>query len=289
MCKKKLSLFGLGRSASKRRSREVPELKSPGSTKATPCSSKDYEHCSPLRARRDSGAAGDADDLQGPGLSQRHLVGSSAATPSWRCPIPRRRADVPAHQQLRPGGAGRFGGASVLQLFPEDPTIQAAIRQDFVGSPRRSWHNGVHGTAPFGGWCGSCSATRPRQAPALSERPSPPTSPTRPPPRGTPCGSRARCPARSAGSRGISATGGDGFRDGRAASARAHDRPREGFPPQKPTNRVDVTRCRCCRPHICSGVDAERSRPLASARDGIAELRLLERTGSSLCSTGQFS
>jgi primosomal protein N' (replication factor Y) len=137
-CKKKLSLFGLGtQRVEEEIARKFPELKFARVDSDSMHSSKDYEELLGRFARGEIqvllGTQMIAKGLDYPNVTLVGVVSgdTALALPDFRAA---ERTFQLITQVAGRAGRGDSAGRVVLQTFlPEDPTIQAAIRQDFVG------------------------------------------------------------------------------------------------------------------------------------------------------------
>ncbi len=154
-CGKKLSLFGLGtQRVEEEISRKFPELKFARVDSDTMRSSKDYEALLARFARREVqvllGTQMIAKGLDYPNVTLVGVISgdTALALPDFRAA---ERTFQLITQVAGRAGRGDAPGRVVLQTFlPDDPTIRAAIRQDFVGFAQSELrHRKEVGLPPF--------------------------------------------------------------------------------------------------------------------------------------------
>jgi primosomal protein N' (replication factor Y) len=155
-CGMKLSLFGLGtQRVEEEIARKFPELKFARVDSDTMRSSKDYEQLLGRFARGEIqvllGTQMIAKGLDYPNVTLVGVISgdTSLALPDFRAA---ERTFQLITQVAGRAGRGDSPGRVVLQTFmPDDPTIQAAIKQDFVGFARTELrHRREVGLPPFG-------------------------------------------------------------------------------------------------------------------------------------------
>jgi len=154
-CGKKLSLFGLGtQRVEEEIARKFPELKFARVDSDTMRSSKDYEALLGRFARKEVqvmlGTQMIAKGLDYPNVTLVGVISgdTALALPDFRAA---ERTFQLITQVAGRAGRGDAPGRVVLQTFmPEDPTIRAAIKQDYVGFARTELgHRKEVGLPPF--------------------------------------------------------------------------------------------------------------------------------------------
>jgi primosomal protein N' (replication factor Y) len=154
-CGKKLSLFGLGtQRVEEEIARKFPELKFARVDSDTMRSSKDYEALLGRFARKEVqvmlGTQMIAKGLDYPNVTLVGVISgdTALALPDFRAA---ERTFQLITQVAGRAGRGDSAGRVVLQTFlPDDPTIRAAIRQDFVGFAKAELaHRRETGLPPF--------------------------------------------------------------------------------------------------------------------------------------------
>ncbi len=136
VCGKKLSLFGLGtQRVEEEICRKFDGIRYARVDSDSMRSGRDYEQILGAFARGAGYAVGDADDRQGAGLPQRDAGGGSErGYGAGAAGFSGGGTDVSVdHAGGGARGRGDSPGRVVLQTFqPDDPTIQAAIKQDYA-------------------------------------------------------------------------------------------------------------------------------------------------------------
>jgi primosomal protein N' (replication factor Y) len=155
-CQKKISLFGLGtQRVEEEIARKFPDLKFARVDSDTMRNSKDYEELLGRFARGEVqvmlGTQMIAKGLDYPNVTLVGVISgdTALALPDFRAA---ERTFQLITQVAGRAGRGDAAGRVVLQTFlPDDPTIQAAIKQDFINFARRELiHRKEVGLPPFG-------------------------------------------------------------------------------------------------------------------------------------------
>ncbi len=152
-CGKKLSLFGLGtQRVEEELQKKLPQLKFARVDSDTMHSTKDYEAILSRFARREIqmmlGTQMIAKGLDYPNVTLVGVISgdTALALPDFRAA---ERTFQLITQVAGRAGRGDAPGRVLLQTFlPEDPTIQAAIRQDFTGFAKSELANRKHVSHP---------------------------------------------------------------------------------------------------------------------------------------------
>jgi primosomal protein N' (replication factor Y) len=190
-CKKKLSLFGLGtQRVEEEIAKKFPELKFARVDSDSMHGSKDYEELLGRFARGEVqvmlGTQMIAKGLDYPNVTLVGVISgdTALALPDFRAA---ERTFQLITQVAGRAGRGDSAGRVVLQTFlPEDPTIQAAIRQDFVGFAKTELaHRREVGLPPLARMVRIVLRDQDPRSSSTTARSSPPPWPTPPRRRGT--------------------------------------------------------------------------------------------------------